>query len=43
MSKDKKPKKEKPETGTGKTKEIHLLIKNVDKESNDGSEVSEED
>ena len=44
MSKDKKPKKEKPETGTGKTKEIHLLVKNVrELDSNDSSEVSEED
>ena len=38
-SKDnKKPKKEKPETRTSKTKEIHSLVKNVNKEnnSNDG-------
>ena len=45
-SKDnKKPKKEKPETGTGKTKEIHLLVKNVERDnnSNDSLEVSEED
>ena len=43
-SKDKKPKKEKPETRTGKTKEIHLLVKNVrELDSNDSSEVSEED
>ena len=39
-SKDnKKPKKEKPETRTGKTKEIHSLVKNVDKESDDGLKV----
>ena len=43
-SKDnKKPKKEKPETGTEKTKEIHSLVKNVNRESNDSSGVSEED
>ena len=43
-SKDKKkPKKEKPETRTEKTKEIHLLLKNVNKDSNNSLEVSEED
>ena len=44
-SKDKKPKKEKPETRTGKTKEIYLLVKNVNKDdnSNAGLGVSEED
>ena len=38
-------KDKKPETGTGKTKEIHLLVKNVNRDSNlDNSlEVSEED
>ena len=45
-SKDnKKPKEKKPETRTSKTKDIHLLVKNVnrDSNSNDSSEVSEED